>query len=177
MIILGGAELQFTEGTTQGENVAMSFYSISTIQIQQIIRFCVSDVKQIWLVDDVTVAGSLKSLKSWYTNIVNEVDRFGYYVNEKESLLIVKNETPIEAANDLHKRNRINNGTNGKCHLGAAIDSNEFRVEYVTEKVDEWIDELVILSIYANRNRKLHMLLFVLKSRIRTVIFFVQYLL
>ena len=92
---------------------------------------------------------SLKSLKNWCTNIVNEGDRFGYYVNEKKPSLIVKNQTPIEAANDLRKRNKINNATNGKCHLGAAIGSNEFRVEYVTEKVDEWIDELVILSIYA----------------------------
>ena len=49
----------------------------------------------------------------------------------------------------MYKKSKINNATNGKCHLGAAIGSNEFRVEYVTEKVDEWIDELVILSIYA----------------------------
>ena len=148
MIILGGAELQSTEGTTQGENLTMSFYSISTVQTQQIIRFCVIDVKQVWIVDDVTVAGSLKPLKNWCTNVVNEGDRFGYYVNEKKPLLIVKNQTPMEAANDLHKRNKINSATNGKCRLGAAIGSNEFRVEYVTEKVDEWIDELVILKAH-----------------------------
>ena len=64
MIILGGAELQSTQGTTQGENLAMSFYAISTVEIQQIIRFCERDVKQVWLADDVTVAGSLKSLKN-----------------------------------------------------------------------------------------------------------------
>ena len=69
--ILAGAQLQSTEGIAQGENLAMYFYVISTVQIQQKIRFCVSDVKQVWLADDVTVAGSLKSLKNWSTNIVN----------------------------------------------------------------------------------------------------------
>ena len=47
MIILGGAELQFTEGTTQVYNLAMPFYAISTVQILQILRFSVSDVKQV----------------------------------------------------------------------------------------------------------------------------------
>ena len=37
MIILGGAELQSTEGTTQGDNLAIRFYAISTVQIQHIL--------------------------------------------------------------------------------------------------------------------------------------------
>ena len=63
----------------------MHFYAISTVQIQQILRFSVSDVKQVWLADDATRAGSLKSLKNWWTNMVNEGDRFGYCVSEKKS--------------------------------------------------------------------------------------------
>ena len=47
MIVLGGAELQFTEGATQVYNLAMPFYAISTVQILQILRFSVSDVKQV----------------------------------------------------------------------------------------------------------------------------------
>ena len=47
MIILGGVALQSTEGTTQGDNLAMPFYAISTVQIQHILRFSVSDVKQV----------------------------------------------------------------------------------------------------------------------------------
>ena len=37
MIILSSAELQSTEGTTQGDNLAMPFYAISTVQIQHIL--------------------------------------------------------------------------------------------------------------------------------------------
>ena len=47
MIILCGAEIQSTEGTTQGDNLAMSFYVIGTVQIQQRLRLSVSDVKQV----------------------------------------------------------------------------------------------------------------------------------
>ena len=68
MIILGGAELYYTEGPTQSDDLAIPFYAISTVQIQQILRFSVSDVKQVWLADDATSAGSLKSLKNWWTN-------------------------------------------------------------------------------------------------------------
>ena len=75
MIILGGAELQSTEGTTQGGNLAMPFYAISTVRTQHILRFSVSDVKQVWLADDATGTDSLKSLKNWWSNIVNEGDR------------------------------------------------------------------------------------------------------
>ena len=139
MIILGGVALQSTEGTTQGDNLAMPFYAISTVQIQHILRFSVSDVKQVWLADDTTGAGSLKSLKNWRTTIVNEGDRFGYYGNDKKSWLILKNETLLETANNLFTNTKINITTEGKSHL----------VKYVTERVDEWIDELRTLSTYA----------------------------
>ena len=61
----------------------MPFYAISTGQIQHILWFLVRDVKQVWLADEATGAGSLKALKNWWANIVNKGDRFGYYVNEK----------------------------------------------------------------------------------------------
>ena len=87
-----------------------------------------------------------------------------------------KNKTLLETANKLFTNTKINITTEDKRHFEAAIGSNEFRVKYVTEKVNEWIDELRTLLPIQNRNRKLHMLLFVLESRISTTIFFVQYL-
>ena len=137
MIILGGAELQSTEGTTQGDNLAIPFYAISTVQIQQILRFSVSDVKQVWLADDATRGGSLKSLKNWWINMVNEGDHFGYYVDEKKSWFIVKNQTLLETANNLFTNTKINITTEGKRHLGAAISSNDFKVKYVIENGNE----------------------------------------
>ena len=42
--------------------------------------------------------------------------------------------------------NKVYITTEGKRHLGAAIGSNEFRVKYVTEKVNEWCKNLKTLS-------------------------------
>ena len=55
----------------------------------------------------------------------------------------------LETVNNLFTNTKINITTEDKRHLGAAIGSNEFRVKYVTEKVDERIDELRTLSTYA----------------------------
>ena len=38
MIIMGGAEIQSTEGKTQGDNLAMSFYATETVQTHDMKR-------------------------------------------------------------------------------------------------------------------------------------------
>ena len=84
MIIMGGADIQFTEGTTQSSSLTMFFYAITTVHIQQLLRISVPDAKQAWLADDATSAGSLKSFKKWWTNTISEGGRFGYCVSEKK---------------------------------------------------------------------------------------------
>ena len=65
LIILGGAEIKSTESTTQGANLAMSFYALATVEVENHLRITASEVKQVWLADDATGAGSLESLKKW----------------------------------------------------------------------------------------------------------------
>ena len=40
---MGGAGIQSAENTTQDDNIAMSFYAIGTVQIQQLLHASVSD--------------------------------------------------------------------------------------------------------------------------------------
>ena len=44
---------------------------------------------------------------------------------------------------------KVNIRTEGKRHLDAAISSDEFRIKYVTEKVNEWCEELKPLPNFA----------------------------
>ena len=44
---------------------------------------------------------------------------------------------------------KVNIRAEGKRHLDAAISSNEFRIKYVTEKVNEWCEELKPLPNFA----------------------------
>ena len=84
LIILGGAEIQSTEGTTQTHNLAMSMYAPATMAIQNCLRITASEVKQVWLVDDATGAESLESLKKWWVNIIQEGGCYGCYVKESK---------------------------------------------------------------------------------------------
>ena len=68
--MIGGTEIQSTEGTTQGDNLALSFYALETVEIQNCLRITASEIKQVWLADDATGAGSLESLKKWWINII-----------------------------------------------------------------------------------------------------------
>ena len=68
--MIGGTEIQSTEGTTQGDNLAWSFYALATVEIQNRLRITASEIKQVWLADDATGAGSLESLKKWWINII-----------------------------------------------------------------------------------------------------------
>ena len=68
--MIGGTEIQSTEGTTQGDNLALSFYALATVEIQNRLRITASEIKQVWLADDATGAGSLESLKNWWINII-----------------------------------------------------------------------------------------------------------
>ena len=68
--MIGGTEVQSTEGTTQGDNLALSFYALETVEIQNCLRITASEIKQVWLADDATGAGSLESLKKWWINII-----------------------------------------------------------------------------------------------------------
>ena len=144
---MGGAEIQSTEGKTQGDNRTMFFSVIVTIQIQQLFRTPVDNVKQVWLEDEATSAGSLKPLKNWWTNIISEGGHIGYHVNEKKLWLIIKNEALLENAKNLLSDNKVNITTEGKRYLGAAISSNEFRKKYVNEKVSELCEELKALVL------------------------------
>ena len=44
---------------------------------------------------------------------------------------------------------KVNIRAEGKRHVDAAISSNEFRIKYVTEKVNEWCEELKPLPNFA----------------------------
>ena len=85
LLVMGGREIQFREGTTQGDNLAMSFYALGTNLILNKMKNSVSGVKQVWLADNATGAGRLNELKQWWDSVISEGSKHGYYVNEQKS--------------------------------------------------------------------------------------------
>ena len=107
----------------------MSFYALATIEINNRLRITASEVKQVWLADDATGAGSLESLKRCWINIIEEGGRYGNYLNESKSLFVLKNQTLLIKIEILFSDTKINVTTEGKRHLGAVTGSNDFRTK------------------------------------------------
>ena len=63
------------EGTIQGDNLAMSFYGLSTSLLINRLANVASRVKQVWLADDATGAGSLLELLDWWNTIITEGEK------------------------------------------------------------------------------------------------------
>ena len=59
LFVAGGKEISSREGTTQGDNLAGSFYALGTTQLQNNLRERSPEIKQVWLADDATGGGSI----------------------------------------------------------------------------------------------------------------------
>ncbi len=98
LFIAGGGEIYSQEGTTQGDPMAMPWYSINTTIIIEKLRNEIVAVKQIWLADDASAGGKLLDLYKWYKLIISEGEKHGYFVNKGKCWLIVKNKAAEERA-------------------------------------------------------------------------------
>ena len=101
LIISGGVELLSREGTTQGDNLAMSFYGLGTKILMDRLSKSVNEIKQVWLADDATGAGRLAHLSRWWNTIISEGKKIGYYVNESKSWLILKPDFHLQISSEI----------------------------------------------------------------------------
>ena len=82
-----------SQGTTQGDPLAMPWYSVNTSTMIQNLRAHCPIVKQVWLADDSAGGGRITQLYDWYKQLSKEGEKFGYIVNgSAKSWLIVKSE-------------------------------------------------------------------------------------
>jgi hypothetical protein len=146
LFIIGGGEIRSLEGTTQGDPLAMQFYALGTNPLLRLLRLHVPEVQQVWLADDATGAGKLDVLKDWWDKIIQEGTKLGYFVNESKSWLILKNPEDLASAQDIFENSSIKITTTGKRHLGAALGSQDFKKEYISEKVEQWMGDIEKLS-------------------------------
>ena len=144
LFIVGGQELESSEGMTQGDPLSMALYAIS---LQPLITHLhlVSSTKQCWFADDASGAGSTMQLKTWWDTLAEIGPDYGYYPKDEKCWLIVKPEKE-EIAKETFKGTAINITTQGQKHLGAVVGSRSYLTEYVDEKVEGWIKEVTKLA-------------------------------
>jgi hypothetical protein len=145
LFVCGGGEILSQEGITQGDPLAMPWYSVNTSLIIQNLRCNTSGVKQVWLADDSAGGGKITALYSWYKTLCDEGKKFGYHVNGSKSWLIVKSKTIASEAEHVFGE-EVNITCEGKRHLGAVVGSQGYKDEYCNEKIAQWKAEIETLS-------------------------------
>ena len=146
MFIVNGGEIWSAEGTTQGDTLAMAFYGLSTKPILDRLQSQIADVSQVWLADDATGAGKLENLKLWWDAIQTEGVKYGYFVKPSKSWIVLKDPTKLEQCQKTFQESPIQITCEGKRHLGAAIGSEQYKNEYIDEKVSKWTNTIISLS-------------------------------
>jgi hypothetical protein len=148
LFISGGKEILSQEGTTQGDPLAMPWYSLSTTTMIDHLQLNHGTVRQVWLADDASAAGKIEELYNWYRCLEKTGKCHGYFVNGSKSWLIVKTPEMAVKAKEIFG-DTVNITTEGKRHLGAVIGSETFKREYCEDKVNTWIKELSTLCEFA----------------------------
>lgn len=144
-IICGDGEITSSEGTTQGDPLAMAMYALAVKPLINKLQMDAPSIKQVWYADDATGAGTCDDLKSFWDSLQKHGTGYGYHPNAAKTHLVVKDEH-AEKARELFAGTGVNITTGGKRHLGAAIGSRSHTVEYVTCKVKKWSEEIKQLA-------------------------------
>ena len=150
LFIKGEGELASTEGTTQGDPLAMGMYALAVTPLICKLRETKPEVKQVWFADDATAAGKLISLREWWQHLAAHGPEIGYLPNTSKThlQLVVKPEL-LDKAKKIFENTEVQISSQGQRHLGAAIGTSAFANEYVALKVEKWSTQITSLSTLA----------------------------
>ena len=149
VFILSGGEIYSVEGTTRSDNLVMSFYALGTSILLNRLKLTSPTTNQVSLAYDIAGTGKILDLRIWWDTVISEGKNFGYYVNESKRWLIIKNPNHLDHAQNIFKYTGIKFTCKGKRHLRAVIGSDDFKSEYVHEKITNWIQEIIKFTEYA----------------------------
>ena len=142
-LYIDGEVIQSQEGTTQGDPLSMPFYVLATIPL---IKSLPNTVKQVLYADD---GGSVRHLRNWWNELNSIGPSFGYFPNAVKTWLAVKEDQQLEAEALFHGTD-INITCSGRPHLGVPLGTQQYKDEFISEKVSEWVAELQTLSTIAS---------------------------
>ncbi|KAL5489466.1 hypothetical protein EMCRGX_G018560 [Ephydatia muelleri] len=132
VVIPGNGEISSSEGTSQGDPLAMGMYALGVIPLIRTLTATCPQVHQVWYADDASGAGSCADLRVWWDALCSAGPNFGYHPNPSKTFLVTKPEH-AEKAKQLFAGTNVSICAGKRC-LGAAIGSKSFTEEYVRKK-------------------------------------------
>ena len=88
------------------------------------------EVRHVAFADDLSGAGRLVQLRSWWDNIVSRGPLLGYYLRADKSWLIVKPDLLV-AAEEIFAGTDVRISTDGHKYLGGHFGSEQGKNEYI----------------------------------------------
>ena len=127
----------------------MAMYSLSTRELIDDLKQAAPETLQVWFADDSADAGKLREIHKWWMRLKEIGPAYGYFPNAPKCWIILKSPELRELAEELFGADGVNITTEGKRHIGAALGSEEFKEEFVKEKVQKWTADVHELSAIA----------------------------
>ena len=132
LIVAGTTELLFSsEGTTQGDPLAMLFYGVSLMPLIESLKDR-DKYLQTWYADDSGALGALENLVEWLSTLTENGPKYGYYPEPSKNCLVV-HPNLVEKAHQLFDRFGIRI-VEGRRHLGGFFGSDEGKIRFTIKK-------------------------------------------
>ena len=146
-LFVGGEVIFSKEGTTQGDPLAMVFFSLASVPLIRAVA--VEATTQIWFADDAASGGRLNLLREWWDKLNPYGPIYGYFPKAVKTYLVVKPEKAADAERIFHDT-CVNICETGKRYLGGTIGSALFQTEFVSNTIASWVKEVEGLTKVAN---------------------------
>ena len=145
LFVAGGSEILSTEGTCQGDPLAMALYAVSIMPLIRRLQNANSEVTQAWYADDDAAGGTVMALSQYWSDIQRTGPDFGYFPNPKKTVLLVKPEF-LQEAKRMFSSSGVVIQTNGNRHLGGVVGDSAYCDTFLAKRVASWKQDLVSLA-------------------------------
>ena len=84
-------------------------------------------------------------MKTWWDQLCTMGPKYGYFPQASKTILIVKERFEVKAK-AIFGKSGIKISTRGERHMGDVVGSERFKDEYVSNKVEKWVQDIEQLS-------------------------------
>ena len=131
-LFVDGDVLHSSEGTTQGDPLALPMYALATIPLIKKLHCHLADFSQGWYADDASAAGKIDRLRGWWSQLASQGPKFGYFPNATKTWLVTK-EKHHTTATSFFANTGVQVTLEGRPYLGAAIGTEDYAISHVKE--------------------------------------------
>ncbi|KAL3768952.1 hypothetical protein ACHAWO_004062 [Cyclotella atomus] len=139
------------EGLSQGDPLAMVLYGIALMPLAEHLKRAIPEALTPWYADDSAAAGPAESCARALVFLQEFGPYYGYYPEPEKSYFICTAEEEAQAKVAFYSYGLKVQFVRGLLYLGGFIGGNEYKLEWVREKVKGWVDGVKILASVARR--------------------------